>query len=182
LRGFNRIALEIDSRVREYDELLRNRCNEVVEELEFRTENDILAAQESTIKKLGGSLESQKNIFESRTTKKSETHLETYEYIEKGMTLDEIAQIRNLKPLTILTHLEKLLEEKKKINLTPYRPTDDTRFNAIHEAFVTLGTLKLAPVHAHLYNVYDEEYSFEELRMARLFLSEEDRLAIESVN
>lgn len=161
---------------------LQNRCDEVVEELESMAESDILATQESTIKRLGGSLEPQKNIFEERATKKSETHLETYEYVQKGMMLDEIAQIRNLKPLTILTHLERLLDEKKTMDLTLYRPTDEARISAIHEAFVTLGTLKLAPVHTHMYDVYDEEYSFEELRMARLFLSEDDRLAIESTN
>jgi len=71
------------------------------------------------------------------------THLETYEYIQKGMALDEIAQIRDLKPLTILSHLEKLAEEKKEINLTPYRPEDETRLRTIHEAFVALGTLQL---------------------------------------
>lgn len=80
---------------------------------------------------------------ELKSGKKIATHLETYELLQQGKTLDEIAQIRDLKPTTILSHLEKLLEEKKKITLTPYRPEDETRLDFIHDAFVALGTLQL---------------------------------------
>lgn len=97
------------------------------------------------------------------------------------MTLDEIAQIRDLKPLTIVSHLEKLVEDKKEINLTPYRPEDEERLLVIHDAFISLGTLQLSPVHNYLYERYGGEYSFDELRMARLFLSAEDRLMIEEL-
>ena len=126
LRGFNRVALEIDPRVREYDTLLQCQCSKVVEELESMTENDLQDVQERAIKRLGGVLDVQTMLpKEVKIGKKITTHLETYEYIQKGMTLDEITQIRDLKPTTILSHLEKLLEEKKTMNLTPYRPEDE---------------------------------------------------------
>lgn len=51
----------------------------------------------------------------------------------------------------------------------------------IHDAFVDAGTLKLATVRQHLFQTYEEEYTFDELRIARLFLSVEDRMAIEEV-
>jgi ATP-dependent DNA helicase RecQ len=90
------------------------------------TENDLQDVQERAIKRLGGVLDVQTMLpKEVKIGKKITTHLETYEYIQKGMTLDEIAQIRDLKPTTILSHLEKLLEEKKTMNLTPYRPEDE---------------------------------------------------------
>jgi hypothetical protein len=52
LHGFNRIALEIDTRVREYDTRLRNQCNTVVEEIESMSEEDIREIQEKSIKRL----------------------------------------------------------------------------------------------------------------------------------
>lgn len=50
---------------------------------------------------------------------------------------------------------------------------------SIHDAFVDAGTLKLATVRQYLFQTYEEEYTFDELRIARLFLSAEDRMAIE---
>lgn len=180
LRGFNRIALEIDPRVREYDAVLQDRCDELVEDLASMTEDDILETQKAAIRRLGGVLEAQKTIpKESKSGKKIATHLETYEYLQQVKSLEEIAQIRDLKPLTIFSHLEKLLEEKKKINLALYRPEDEERLAIIHDAFVALGTLQLGPVREHLCDTYEEEYSFDEIRIARLFLSEEDRLTVE---
>lgn len=52
LRGFNRIALEIDSRVRDYDALLQEECTDVVEMLENMTDDEIRGQQEKAIKKL----------------------------------------------------------------------------------------------------------------------------------
>ena len=49
----------------------------------------------------------------------------------------------------------------------------------IHDAFVDVGTLKLVTVRQHLFETYEEEYTFDELRIARLFLSREDMMAIE---
>ncbi len=183
LHGFNQIALEIDPRVREYDSLIQKECDEVVEELESMKQEDIQESQEKAIKRLGGVIETQKIATkELKSGKKIATHLETYEYLKKGLSLDEIANIRDLKPTTILAHLEKLVEEKKKINLTPYRPEDEERLNAIHDVFVSLGTFQLGPVHGYLCDTYEEGYSFDEIRMARIFLSEEDILAIEQSN
>lgn len=51
----------------------------------------------------------------------------------------------------------------------------------IHDAFVEVGTLKLAIARQHLFETYEEEYTFDELRIARLFLSSEDRMAIEEM-
>jgi|GEM_PF-3182821 len=78
-----------------------------------------------------------------KSGKKIATHLETYSYLQQGVSLEEIAQLRDLKPVTIFSHLEKLLEEKKKIDLMPYIPEDAERLTVIHDTFVALGTLQL---------------------------------------
>jgi hypothetical protein len=36
-------------------------------------------------------------------------------------------------------------------------------------------------VRQHLFETYEEEYTFDELRIARLFLSGEDKMAIEEI-
>jgi hypothetical protein len=48
------------------------------------------------------------------------------------------------------------------------------------DAFVDVGSLQLAPVRQYLFETYEEEYTFDELRIARLFLSGEDKMAIEN--
>jgi ATP-dependent DNA helicase PIF1 len=185
LRWFNSVSLEIDPRVREYDETITRSCMVVVEDLEMMSPKQIQEAQEATILRFGGTLEAKK-IPKQETLRQAQgtkipPHHETLIYLEQWLPLEEIAEIRSLKVSTIFTHLEKLLDEKKEIDLTPYRPEDDGRIKNIHDAFVDAGTLKLAPVRQYLFQNYEEEYSFDELRIARLFLSTEDKMAIEEV-
>ena len=112
--------------------------------------------------------------------KKVATHLETYELILAGKTFDEIATLRNLKSSTIWSHVEKLIEEWKIINLTPYRPTDEERLSQIIWGFIALGTLSLSPVREYLYDTYDEEFDYDEVRIARFFLTPAHRKKIEA--
>jgi uncharacterized protein YpbB len=46
-----------------------------------------------------------------KSGKKMATHLETYVLLQQGMTLEEVAIARDLKPSTIFTHLEKIIDE-----------------------------------------------------------------------
>lgn len=66
------------------------------------------------------------------------------------------------------------------IDLTPHLPEDTSRLSDIHRAFVELGTLSLSPVRELLASLHDEDYTYDELRMARLFLSPDDRTKIEA--
>ena len=107
------------------------------------------------------------------------THEETYSLIQTGKSLDDIAEIRNIKISTIFSHIEKLTEEGKIIDLSSHRPDDSDRLSDIHRAFVEVGTLSLSPVREFLSSLHDEDYGYDELRMARLFLSIADRKKIE---
>ena len=49
--------------------------------------------------------------------RKSDTALESYELFKVGKTVEEIAEIRGLKPNTILAHLEKLYHEGKDMDI-----------------------------------------------------------------
>jgi ATP-dependent DNA helicase RecQ len=48
----------------------------------------------------------------------SETHEQTYKLYQQGLSIDEIAEKRNLKPTTIENHLAALIEEGRDINLS----------------------------------------------------------------
>ncbi|HEX5081548.1 MAG TPA: RecQ family ATP-dependent DNA helicase [Blastocatellia bacterium] len=48
----------------------------------------------------------------------SETHEQTYKLYQQGLSIDEIAEKRNLKPATIENHLAALIEEGRDINLS----------------------------------------------------------------
>ena len=183
LRGFNSMSLEVDPRIREYDATLSRTSLTVVEDLEMMSPKQILEAQEATILRFGGTFEAKKVVrqtsINSVSSKKNPPHHETLPYLEQWLPLEEIAEIRQLKVSTIFAHLEKLLDENKQIDLDPYKPEDYQRMKNIHDAFVDVGSLQLAPVRQYLFETYEEEYTFDELRIARLFLSSEDKMAIE---
>lgn len=180
LRGYNTTALQIDPRVRDYDEVLRATSEKVIERLGLITEAEKQEKIEVTIKRLGGILQKIDLEFIDPKRPKVSTHEETYAFLQAGKSLEDIAEIRGIKISTIFSHIEKLKEEGKEIDLTPYLPVDADRIRDIHAAFVEIGTLSLSPVREFLASLHDEDYTYDELRMARLFLSVEDHKKIEA--
>jgi uncharacterized protein YpbB len=151
----------------------------VVERLAQISEEEKKQKIETAIKKLGGILQKIDLDFSDPKRAKLPTHEETYSLIQSGKSLDDIAEIRGIKISTIFSHIEKLTEEGKIIDLSSHRPDDSERLSDIHRAFLEVGTLSLSPVREFLSSLHDEDYSYDELRMARLFLSLSDRKKIE---
>lgn len=87
------------------------------------------------------------------------TQLETYELYKKGMGIDEIAQIRNLKPGTIVEHLCFLIEKKKDIDIGRFIKTK--KQENIKAVIKKVGTGKLAPIREKL----GDDYSWDEIRL-----------------
>lgn len=180
LRRYNPTALQIDPRVRDYDRVLRATSEKVIERLATISDEEKATKIEATIKRLWGILQKIDLDFVDPKRPKMPTHEETYALIQSGKSLDDIAEIRNIKLSTIFSHIEKLIEEWKSIDLTPYFPEDWDRLLDIHRAFVEVGTLSLSPVREFLVSLHDTDYTYDELRMARLFLSVDDRQRIEA--
>lgn len=182
LRWANAIALQIDPRVRQYDILLREASERAEVRLSQIGDDEKKSKSNTAIRRLGGVTEKLDLSADGgvKKWKKVATHLETYELILAGKTLDEIATLRSLKSSTIWSHVEKLLEEWKSINLTPYRPADEERLSQIISWFIALGTLSLSPVREYLYDTYDEEFDYDEVRIARFFLTSAHRKKIEA--
>ncbi|MCK9378103.1 MAG: DNA helicase RecQ [Syntrophobacterales bacterium] len=95
------------------------------------------------------------------------THLETQKLVQKKMSVAEIASQRGLTCATIAAHLEKLVSAGAQIDLGYLRPSDEN-FAKIKAAFEKSGGMSLSPVQKML----GEQFSYEELRLARLFLKD----------
>jgi hypothetical protein len=178
LKWLNSTALQIDARVRQYDALLWEASQRAEERLAEISESDRKDKIDKAIRRLGWVTEKLDLDGWAKKGKKIATHLETYEFLKVGKTLDDIANLRNLKPSTIFSHLEKLLEEGKTLDISPYRPTDEERLSMIHKGFVMIGSTSLTTVREYLADIHDEEFDYDELRIARLFLSDADHRKI----
>lgn len=86
-----------------------------------------------------------------------------------GMSLEEIALERDIKVSTVVSHIEKLLEEGKEFDLEHFRPEDTERLAIILSGFEALSTDALSPVREYLFETYGEHYDYDEVRIARLF-------------
>ena len=89
----------------------------------------------------------------------------TRELLVKKIPVERIARHQDLKPSTIINHIEKLVDAGERLDLEYLKlPTD--RYQVMQQAFTECGDEKLKPVFEHL----DEKYDYDELRLARVLL------------
>jgi ATP-dependent DNA helicase RecQ len=74
----------------------------------------------------------------------SETHEQTYTLYQQGLSLNEIAEKRNLKPSTIETHLAALIEDGREIDIADL--VDDEDRALIEAAAAKVGLEGLRPI------------------------------------
>ena len=85
----------------------------------------------------------------------------TLAMFQQGLSIDEIAQNRNLSRGTILTHLAELLESGESLEIE--RLIRPERYNVIASALKEVGGELLKPVKEFL----GDEYSYDEIRLVR---------------
>ncbi|MCK4553764.1 RecQ family ATP-dependent DNA helicase, partial [Candidatus Parcubacteria bacterium] len=101
-----------------------------------------------------------------RTVKREgSTYEETKKYFLQKLPIEKVAEKRGLAPSTIAGHLEKLIAAGEKLDIDYLKPPAE-RFEIIKKAFQKSGELNLSPVR----EILGEEYSYDELRLARMFL------------
>jgi len=93
------------------------------------------------------------------------TYSETKKMLNAGLTIEKIAGARGLSPTTIIDHIEKLKASGEEIKIDQLR-LPDARFQKIKSAFEKSGGTFLGPVR----EILGEDFSYEELKVARLFL------------
>ncbi len=97
------------------------------------------------------------------------TYEETRKLAEAGLSIDEMSRRRRLKAGTVIAHLERLADDGQGVDLEYLRPPAPDLMK-IKSAFEQSGGLALSPVKA----ILGEDFSYEELRLARIFLKTED--------
>lgn len=171
LSGLNARALEVHPKVFAEDKHFRASSDAAREKFEAMEEEQLRELHSNFIRAIGGKLGAGKPIYKKK--EKVDTLGITQTLALKKLSLPEIAKQRKMTLGTILNHLEQL---KDKGTIVPERdlshltPNPD-RFAEIEKAFKTVFAQtkerKLAPVRELL----DDSFSYEELRLARLFLS-----------
>lgn len=81
-----------------------------------------------------------KRPVSNKKEKTGGTYQTTFELVEQGLTLQEIAKKRNLKTNTILVHIQNLIEQGKEINTLKFINPED--FKKVKKAYAELGDIK----------------------------------------
>ena len=169
LLGLNKMALSVDPYVLELNKrLLRESSNwsKVIRRFSAR---DWDKMHKDFVTRNGGTndkkeIEKNRALISEELVPKTPSHEKTLVLLKEGKSLKDIAKERGMTLGSIISHLEKLKEGKYEIDLKPYTPKL-ADLKTIKEAFKSLKDTKLAPVHKK----FNGKYSYEDLRLARLF-------------
>jgi ATP-dependent DNA helicase RecQ len=91
----------------------------------------------------------------------SETELTTLHFYQQGLSVNEIADKRNVRPTTIIGHLADLIQKNQPVDLN--KLVSPERQQKIWQVLEALGDINLAPIKDYL----GKDYSFDEIRLVR---------------
>ena len=169
LLGLNDRALQVHPTILEYDGRFQQLSEAAATRLYEIPDEEITKRQQDWLMSVGGQIEEAKPKEKARIQTSENTYQKTLKLVLAEKSVGEIAKERDLKTTTVLGHLEELLN-RGAVEQDDFRYlTKDWHPEAleeIHEAFMESGGSKLSPVRSLL----DNKYSFDELRVGRLFL------------
>ncbi len=167
--GWNQKSFQVHPDVLLHDALFRDSSEEAENSFEKIPSTELTTMHHNFITTIGGSIQ---KISKAKQAKKSltrDTYFETAVLLKLGNMIDRIAQERGITTGTIFSHIEMLIRahrlQKEEINHL-LNEEIKRHLPEILNAFSVLETTKLTPVHEH----FKEKYTFDELRLARLFL------------
>lgn len=172
LVGFNPQSLAVDPTVLELDFNLQNDSGENEELFGKLTKVEQQKLEDDFIVRMGGSL---KKVAVSKEGKKEKvsTLSVTRSLLEEKKSIKEIAQERGMTEGTIISHLEKLKELDATIPLEHLTPSKKelAAVRKVHEKLPKDEQMKLTPLKIGLEKA-GYTMSFDEIRLARLFIHE----------
>ncbi len=182
LLGLNDTALELDSLAFKADQrfiALSAQADEVWANKNAQKEH------EDFIKQCGGSLvleeieRYERKLARMANNKDNDapTLEQTKALVLKGLTIAQISQERELAQSTIINHLERLIAQGTKLDLSRYKPSDEvlqkvaTSYKKVLEAdndedFNDDGTVKLRPI----YEMLKPSLGYNDIRLALVFV------------
>jgi len=110
-------------------------------------------------------VETYKTEAKTKSTYTGSTFDETKKLVLQKFSIDEITKRRGLSISTIVSHIEKIFATDSQLDISYLKPSNE-RLEIITGAFKKTGGILLAPVR----EILGEDYSYEELRLARIFL------------
>tara|TARA_B100000029_G_scaffold460744_2_gene491942 strand:+ start:913 stop:3078 length:2166 start_codon:yes stop_codon:yes gene_type:complete len=90
---------------------------------------------------------------------------ETRDLVAQGLSLEEVAEQRGISETSIRSHLERLVQEGHRVDVSHLLPDEDRRLE-IEAAFKEMGEARLTPVRDFL----GDDFTWEELAVVRLDL------------
>jgi ATP-dependent DNA helicase PIF1 len=178
LHGFNQRALLVHPDVLEHDNSFHTLSLHAEEAFEGMDPDERLKLQKAYLIHIGArevprsrDEVSTRRGQRNREVKRS-TFEETKDLVTQGMSLADVARERKVTIGTVVTHLERLVKERAlhpERELLHLKPTEDnfTKMSAALRKHKTEeGIFPLSPARTTL----QDRYSFEDLRLARLFL------------
>jgi len=96
--------------------------------------------------------------------KSSHSFYETYEYYKQGYSVDEIAQVRRINPVTIYSHLASLYEKGADIDILSFLHANE--LERIQNAARELGHLNTKELYVHM----NEEVPYYKIRLGSSYL------------
>jgi len=170
LSGLNKRALEVHPDIQEKDSVFREQSAGAWQTFIDMPSKELTAMHESFLSACGGSKESHtKEQRLSAQIKREDPLQATLALLRKGRSVEEIAQARERKPSTIITHLEKLRIEKKitSADVAHLSRGKEDEMETAFAAFEKMSTERLAPIFSKL----GGRVSYDTLHLARvLFL------------
>ena len=164
LLGLNDMALQVSPEVLEYDKIFREESKKAKDQLGAIGKEEIAEMQKDFLDKVKG-------LVDKSRKKKPDTTLETKKLAMKKVSLREMASARKLTAETIISHLEKIKKKEPAFDVNYLKEDIPTpRFNKIlaelRKTTSPDGTHPLAPAKFAL----GDDFSYQEIRLARLFL------------
>ncbi len=89
------------------------------------------------------------------------TQIQTLQLYQNGLTVAEIAAMRNIRATTVIRHLADLIELNQPVDINQFVPPE--RQAAIWQALQVVGDRTLTPIRDYL----GESYSYDEIRLVR---------------
>lgn len=176
LGGLNKRALEVHPAIQEKDAEFRALSEAAEEGFLSLPEEELAAMHKNFILACGGVVQPQQGDAKRSKKKAVSTYETTRDFLTRKEPLDIIAKERGLTMGTIVSHMEKLVEDGA---LVPERDLaylqGDARrhaniLKAFENVFAQTGEIRLTPVRELL----GDTFSFEELRIVRLFLNKKE--------
>jgi hypothetical protein len=176
LVGLSEEALAVDPRILAVDLQLQASSELFVQKLSELSESEIKKRHEEFILQSGGKLttSAKKKNQEKISTRK--THEITYDLLQSGKTLPQIAKERELQLGTVIEHLQKCKESGKSVSDFPHLTVDHELLKRVGNAYEqvidqdqSIMDVKLTTVKNYLEKEgYDD--CFDAIKLARLFL------------